>query len=709
MISAAGRSVVRSAFISLIVLTAVPSVASPRSSTPPLDIELPSEFPPLDLDGIAKKNGVAEVTPEIRARVQGSIDTFMTQLREGYRVLEEIVALPDTGRTFRNTVEAMDDFYNLMEQAVNWPGFYAYVHPDPFVRAVGEEVDKVSSKFFVEVGSSRSLYLALKAFAKAAPDLTAEERYLLDENLKDFEDGGVALPDKKRAKFKALSKELSALAIDFSSHLRDYRDSLTVTREQLAGMDEDYIAGLKQDEAGQFILTLDYPEFLPYMDYGRDESVRRELLTKFRNRAKDKNISLLETITRLRRERTKLLGRPTYADYIISRRMAKTADRAAAFLRDVQKRVDRKAADELAELTELKRGETGDPKAVIEQWDRMYYSKMLTLRKYKYDPQAVKAYFQTDRVIAALLDICQKIYGIEFQRVPGVNWHEDVARYDVFSDGSKIGEFYMDLYPRPNKYTHAAAWGLVPHKIFPDGSEQLPASAVVTNFPKPAPDRPSLLSFSDVETFFHEFGHLIHGILSTTRFAQVSGTRVMRDFVEAPSQMFEKWLHDTAVLSTFAKHHQTGETIPADLVDRIVRSRNVVSGMETQRQLFYGLYDLTLHTSARKLDVVKLWFDLKKDIERMPEIPGTSGPAGFDHLMGYAAGYYGYMWSKMIAADLYEAFRDRGGLLSPDQGKRLRQQVLSQGGLRHPDELVEAFLDRSPKIDAFLRDLGIEE
>ncbi len=686
-----------------------PMPTAAKSAGRTLDVVFPDPFPLLDLEDIARKNGVDTVTPDNRRQVQEIADRFMAQIRDAHHVLAGIVAVPKDQRSFQNTVESFDDFYNRMEEAVNWPAFYAYVHPDAFVRAVGEEIDKVSSKYLVDVGSSRALYLALKVFADRATDVTEEERYILEEGLRDFEDGGVALPEKKRERFKALSKELSDEAIVFQSNVRDHRDTLAVAVEQLAGMDSDYIERLDRTADGRYLLTLDYPVLLPYMDYGQDESVRKELLTKFRNRARDKNITLLEKIVRLRQDRTKILGRKTYADYVISRRMAKTADHAVGFLQDVRRRVDRKADRELKELTDLKREATGDSRAVFEQWDRSFYSKRLTRRKYDYDPQRVKEYFQTERVIQALMDISQTIYGLRFERRADRAWHEDVIHTDVFSDGEKIGEFYMDLYPRPKKYTHAAAWGIRPHKQFPDGREQLPISVIVTNFQKPAPGKPSLLSMDEVETFFHEFGHLLHGILSTTRFASVSGTRVMRDFVEAPSQMFEKWVQDTEVLSTFAKHHQTGETIPADLVDRIVKSRNVTSGIETQRQLFYGLYDLTLHTASKIPDVVKLWFDLKRDIERMEEIPGTAGPAAFDHLMGYAAGYYGYMWSKMIAADMYEKFRDGGGLMSPAQGLRLRSIVLSQGGSQHPDRLVESFLGRAPKIEAFLRDLGIEE
>lgn len=528
-----------------------------------LDVPFPDAAPVVDLEPAARKHGL-EVTAAVRESAQKTVDNFMSELRESHRMLESIAEVPAKNRTFRNTVEALDDFYNRIEEAVNWPGFYAYVHPDPFVRAAGEEIDKYSSKYMVEVGSSRTLYLALKAFAGTNPPLTPEEKYLLDENLKDFEDGGVALASGKYEKFKSLSKELSDLTIDFSSNVRQHRDTLAVAAGELDGMDSDYISGLDRTEDGKYILTLDYPVFLPYMDYGRHEETRKILLTKFRNRARDKNIALLEKITRLRQERTKLLGRPTYADYIIRRRMAQTSRRAVGFLKDVGRRVSAKATREMAELTALKRELTGNPAATFEQWDRNFYSKILTKRKFDYDPQAVKEYFQTDRVIRALLDISQTIYGLRFERAPGTWWHEDVVKYDVFDASSasaseanrasvqpppsakKIGEFYMDLYPRPDKYTHAAAWGLRPHKIFADGRVQLPASAIVTNFQKPAPGRPSLLSVDEVETFFHEFGHLLHGILSTTRFASVSGTRVMRDFVEAPSQMFEKWVQDTA-------------------------------------------------------------------------------------------------------------------------------------------------------------------
>ncbi len=698
-----------------IILVPVPSHSATTAPfpSPSLDVVFPETFPSIDYAAVARENN--DTTFDTRAQwvsrkaATEMIQEFHQKMRRAHQILKRIVDVPNARRTVRNTLEAFDDFNNQMEDASNWPGFYAYVHPDPFIRAAGEEIDKFSSQYLVEVGSSRALYLAFESLAQSAMPMTDDEKYLLDEILMDFEDGGVALPDTPREEFKTISKQLSDFSIEFSSNLRSYRDTLAVTLDQLAGMDNDYISRLQRAGDSLYILTLDYPVFLPYMDYGKNEEVRKILLTKFRNRSKDKNIPLLEKVIQLRQRLATLIGRPSYADYVIARRMVKTPHHAVQFLQDVQGRVDKKAKSEMSELTKLKREETGAASGGFEQWDRMYYSKILTQRKYGYEPQKVKEYFEAPNVIRALLDISQKMYGLEYRRVNKKYWHPDVVRYDVYSGGNRIGEFYLDLYPRPDKYTHAAAWGILPHKIFPDGHEQLPVAALVCNFPKPQPGRPSLLSFDDVETFFHEFGHLLHGILSTTRFAEVSGTRVKRDFVEAPSQMFEKWIQDTNVLSTFARHYQTGETIPAVLVDRIVKSRNVTSGIETQRQLFYALYDLTLHTSQTPPDVVKLWFDMKRDIEKMEEIPGTYGPAGFDHLMGYAAGYYGYMWSRMIAADMYEEFQTHGGLLNPAVGIRFRAVVLSQGGSKPPDDLVRAFLGRNPSIGALMRDLGIED
>jgi len=677
-----------------------------------LDFSLPQEALVIDLDAVVEKYSTDEtplkVTRSIKKRRAKTIRDINSELKKGYAQLEDIAAIDAANRTFENTYVALDGFYNLIELAVNWIGFYAYVHPDPFVREIGEKTDQYVSKFLVEMGSSRVLYAALKEL-KQRGGLNQQERYVLDKEMKDFESGGVALADDKRARYLAIAKELTDLSIDFSKNIREYQDSVVVSKAALEGLDEDYINSLKEVSDGQYAITLDYPDLFPYLNYGKVEDVRKELLFKFRNRAKDKNLKILTTVLKLRKERAALLGFKTHAHYIISRRMARTPARAEAFLQDLLGRIAVKARQEYDDMTKLKREITGDPKTIPYQWDKSYYSKKMVQQKYSYDPQKVKEYFATNKVISNVLKTYQTIYNLQFKKVWGKNWHADVLRYKVYKDGKRIAEFYMDLYPRPNKYKHAAAWGIRPHKIFPDGKEQLPASILVTNFPKAIGGRPSLLSIEQVETLYHEFGHVMHGVLSTSPYASLSGTSVMRDFVEAPSQIFEKWVYDVEVITRYVRHYKTGKPIPQDLIDRIIKSRNIISGLNTQRQIFYASFDLVLHQSADNVDPVKVWIEQKNKIEYFKAVEGTHAPAAFGHLMGYSAGYYGYQWSKMIAMDMYEHFRDNGGLLNSVPGIKFRDTVLAKGGTQHPDDIVKSFLGRAPKIDALLRDLGVEE
>ena len=329
----------------------------------------------------------------------------------------------------------------------------------------------------------------------------------------------------------------------------------------------------------------------------------------------------------------------------------------------------------------------------------------------------MQEYLPLENVMNGLFEITQKLYGIEYREVTEQAavrgtplWHEDVRLFEVWDSntGKQLGEFYIDLHPRDNKYSHAAQWGLIQHKIWPDGTERLPVAALVCNFTKPTEDKPSLMTHDEAETFFHEFGHCLHTILSNTELAGFAGTSVERDFVEAPSQMFEEWVWTPETLKLFARHYETGEPMPDELIEGMIAAKNLQSGMKTEGQIFLGKIDQAYHTDQDgECDTTQVAYDIYDDTRMYNHTPGTWFQGSFGHLTGYQAGYYGYMWSLVYAQDMFQRFKELG-MLSPEAGAYYREKILSRGGTKDSIDLVRDYLGREPSMDAFLESLGLE-
>ncbi|MFC2103638.1 M3 family metallopeptidase, partial [Bacteroidota bacterium] len=363
------------------------------------------------------------------------------------------------------------------------------------------------------------------------------------------------------------------------------------------------------------------------------------------------------------------------------------------------------------ELLVVKRTETNDESIdVIQPWESAYYNNILLKDKYQLDQNLVKEYFETNNVISGLFHISQHLFGVEFEEVESASvWQSDVRLYNVKRDGKVISRFYMDLYPRPNKYSHAACFPMISGKSTEE-EYQMPTATLVCNFPEPTDEMPSLLSHSEVRTFFHEFGHVLHNVLTQTELSSHSGTSVSRDFVEAPSQIFENWTWNYEALNLFAKHFNTGDVLPFDLYDKMLDAKNVGSGLATIQQVYYGTIDFTLHDkydptgSKTTTEVLK---ELQNEITLYPFLDGTHMQASFGHLMGYAAGYYGYLWSKVYAQDMFSVF-EKNGVMDKETGLKYRDVILASGGSRDELGMVVEFLGREPNQDAFLRSIGLE-
>jgi thimet oligopeptidase len=622
-----------------------------------------------------------------------------------------IVATPAEERTFANTLVALESAVDPVHQADGQYAFMAYVSPDEALRDAAREWEQRLSKYGVGLAFREDLYEAIRAFAATdeAGALEGDQRRLLEFTLRDYRRNGFELAKEQRARVKELMDRLVELGIEFRKAIDEWDDGIVATREDLAGMPDRWIDGLRtveEDGTTKYRVSLDYPEIVPFMDNAEREDLRRELFLKNQDKGGAGNVKVLEEAIAVRAEIAELLGYPSWAAYVTEKRMAKTPDNVERFLRDLQARLDVKARLDVDALRRAKDERTGDRELRI--WDWWYYTNFLLKSEYAVDDFEVARYFPLERCIEGLFAVTQELLGIRYERAASAPvWHEDVQAYDIFeADGARpFARFYVDLYPRPNKFGHAAAFPLRSGRVLPDGSYQQPASAIVANFTKPTANEPSLLRHSEVVTFFHEFGHILHQTLTKSRFLEFAGSSTERDFVEAPSQMLEHWVWERDVLRRFARHHKTGEPLPDELLDAMVRAKHLSSGIANLRQMFFARLDLRLHSPGFDGDSTAAVRDLYP-VTGFPYPDGTHFQSGFGHLFGYDAGYYGYLWSRVFGDDMFTRF-EAEGVLDRATGLEYRRKILERGGSVDGDELVRSFLGREPNSDAFLRDLGL--
>jgi thimet oligopeptidase len=637
------------------------------------------------------------------------------------RLLDAIVAVASGERSFTNTVVPLDDLEQLVDDANGRYAFLAYVSAEKELRDVAHEYEEKLSTYMTGVGFREDVYAALTEFAasEAAAGLPADEARLLEFALRNFKRNGMELGEQERTRLRELNERLVTLGIGFSRNIDEYQDAIYPTREQLSGLPDAFISGLTAEERdGQtrYRVSLDYPEFYPFMESADDAVMRRELFLKNHNKAADSNVQILTEAIALRDEVASILGYDSWATYVVEVKMAKTADAAFDFLVDLEARVKAKAADDMAGLAASKASDPYGEGESVEIWDWRYYMQRVLREEHEIDQFKVAEYFPLDATLDGLFDVYQRLVNVRFVPVEDANaWHPDVRVYAIFdgleagggrADGSDeaIAYFYMDLHPRPDKFGHAAAFSLQSGRQLEDGY-RTPASAIVANFTKPTDEQPSLLRHSEVVTLFHEFGHILHQVMTRARFMRFSGTSVERDFVEAPSQMLEHWCWNGDVLTSFTHHYETGEPIPSDLVQRMVAAKNVGSGIAALRQIYFGRIDLAFHGPGRDKDTDAIARELHS-ISGFGFPEETHFQAGFGHLFGYDAGYYGYMWSKVFGDDMFTRF-EAAGIDDPAVGSDYRTLILERGGTVDGDVLVRDFLGREPNTEAFLRDLGL--
>ncbi|XP_070564214.1 thimet oligopeptidase-like isoform X2 [Ptychodera flava] len=653
-----------------------------------------------------------DLTPE-------TIKTRTEELIEKAKAVYDIVgALSKDEVTLENTLKALADNdvdYSVARNVLDFP---QHVSPDKDIREASTEADKKLSDFDVEMSMRQDVYDNLVVLqAKVNTDeMEAESKRYLEKLIKLGKRNGLHLPKDIQDQMKALKKRESDISIDFNKNLNEENTTLEMTESDLAGMPEDFIKRLEKNAEGRYKVSLKYPDYFPIMRKCRNQETRKRMEFAFNSRCISENTKILEELVEIRQKKADLLGYPTHAAFILELRMAKTPEAVVQFLRDLTEKLRPLQKEELEVMLQFKKEECEKYKLEndnkINLWDMRYYMTMVEERKYAVDQNKLKEYFPMEVVTKGLLDIYQELLGLKFQEIPNPPvWDKDVTMFSVAdtATGEFMGHFYLDLYPREGKFGHAACFGLQPSCLYGDGKRQPAVAAMVANFTKPTDEKPSLLTHDEVETFFHEFGHVMHDICGKPKLVFFSGTRVERDFVEAPSQMLENWCWEKEPLRRMSSHYKDNTPLPDDMIEKLVKARNANAGVFNLRQILLGTFDQTIHTSA-KADTRSIYAKLSDEILGISATPGTNMCASFGHLAdGYDAQYYGYLWSEVFCMDMFYSRFKKEGIMNPKVGMDYRKCILQPGGSTDAIDMLKNFLGREPTQEAFLISKGLQE
>ncbi len=626
-------------------------------------------------------------------------------LKDAAALVDRIKALkgaPPEQLTYDATLGCFDRVILETYEAEQMPYLMGVAHPDSAVREAAKLCEPRGEAFRTALYLDADVAAVLRAYAAKGEPLQGERKRLLSDVLRDFKRNGSELDAGGKDRLRRLDAEMTDLGQRFEANIASSVGKVQLRPKQLAGLPADYVAKHKPDKNGKIEITTDYPDYFPFVTYASDRRAALDLYVAFTNRGGDENVQILERLLKLRRETANLLGYPTWADYAIETRMAKNAKSVRAFLGEVRDAVKEPARAEYAELMKLHVALGGKASDKLPPSERYFLSDRLKQEKYKLDTKELKSYFEVSAVIKGLLGATAKMYGLEYKRAEAPVWHPDVTAYDVLSGGKPIGRFYLDLYSREGKYKHAAMFPIRTPARLPDGRYLEPIAALECNFPKPGADaaEPALLSHEEVVTFFHEFGHVLHHLLTRSELASYAGTNTVRDFVEAPSQMFEEWAWSREVLDLFARHYKTGAPIPDALYKAMKTARTFGRGLDTQRQVFFATLDQELHTRDPGFDSTAVVEELEATNDSFAYVKGTHFQSSFGHLISYDAGYYGYQWALALSRDVLTRFQ-KEGLLNPTTAAAWRDDVLSKGGGADEREMVKAFLGREPNNQAY--------
>jgi len=635
--------------------------------------------------------------------------------------IDAIVNNPD-GPGFENTIEALDYSGKQLDRVTSIFFNLNSAETNPEIQKLAQEISPLLTEFSNDITLNRTLFERVKkVFGQCENlNLNAEQKTLLERKYKSFARNGANLPEDKKLLLRKLDTELSRLSLQFGENVlaetQAYQLHVAYVAK-LEGLPESALEAAQQLAEKQnlkgYLFTLDFPSYQPFMTYVKDRDLRKELFLAYATRAYQKeqndNREIVLQIVKKRHERAKLLGYKTHAHYVLEERMARSPEKAKDFLEGLLKKSIRKAKEEFNELEIFAKGLDNIER--LEKWDSAFYTERLKQKLHDFDDEALKPYFVLDNVLEGVFTVAHKLYQLHFEEVFDVDkYHEEVKTYRVTdSEGNFIAIFYADFHPRPGKRNGAWMTSYKP-QYRQENTHERPHISIVCNFSRPTKTKPSLLTFNEVTTLFHEFGHALHGMLANTTYPGLSGTHVYWDFVELPSQILENWCYEQEALELFARHYQTGEILPVSYIDKIKKAATFMQGLQTLRQLSFGLLDLKWHAENPEhfSDLKTIEKTVFSETDFYPEVPESCMSTAFSHIFqgGYSAGYYSYKWAEVLDADAFELFKEKG-VFDAETAKSFQENILSKGGSEHPMVLYKKFRGAEPNPDALLKRAGI--
>ncbi len=651
------------------------------------------------------RTALTKSTAELNNTPSAAAEQYSKQCQSRYDQSNALFARIAAGKyseTDETLLTSINELDRQLDNALGSTSLYSNVHPDQSLRDAAEACQKQYVGLLSEIGLSRELYDQIAKVDTSG--FSAEDKRYVENQLRDLRRSGVNLDQEQRDQVKQLNEDILLLGQTFSKNIRnDVRSIQLDSVAQLAGLPEDFITAHAPDADGKITITTNYPDYIPVLQYAKDDDTRRALYIANKQRGYPANEKVLKDLLTKRHTLATTLGYKNYAEYITETVMIKTPKNAEDFINKINTIAAPKAKSEYDELLARLKRETPDA-TVVGDWQKSYLSDLVKKEKYQVDSQEVRQYFPYKHVKQGILGLVETMFQVEIRPWETEVWHPSVTAHELVDQGKVIGRFYLDMHPREGKYKHAAAFSLQ------EGVKgvQLPIHALVCNFPGEA-SGDELMEHGQVETFLHELGHLLHGQFGgNQKWVVNAGTNTERDFVEAPSQMLEEWVWDTDTLKSFAKNLK-GETIPDDIITKMNRARDYGKGIFTKHQMYYAAISLNFYNKdPGELSMAEELQFLKPRYSNFGYVDNTHFHLSFGHLYGYSAAYYTYMWSLVIATDMFSEFK-KHGLRNPEIADRYRRTILQAGGSKDADQLIEDFLGRPYSFDAFAEDLGVKQ
>ncbi len=664
---------------------------------------------------------IHQTPPFDKIQTADYLPAFKEALVDARADIEKIVSLNDQP-TFENTIVALEHAGEKLNEIATIFFNINSAETNEEIQAIAREVSPMLTEYSNDIVLNETLFSKVKDVFDSRNELNLNEEQLklIEDTYKGFVRKGALLTGKEKERYRVITTELSKLTLKFGENVlaetNDFKLHIT-NEDDLSGLPQAIKLAAAETANSEnkegWLFTLQYPSFIPFMKYADNRELRKKLYlahaTRGNNNNKHDNKEVVKEIVNLRLEKAQLLGYNNHAHFILEERMAKTPEKVNEFLQDLLNRSIPFAKQEVDEVIEYAKndGLNGD----LQKWDFNYYSEKVRTEKFDFTEEMTKPFFQLEKVVNSVFNLATTLYGLKFKENKEIPvYHKEVNAYEVFDENGEIlSILYLDFFPRKGK--QGGAWMTsYREQYIKDGKDVRPFVSLVCNFSRPTEDTPSLLTYNEVRTFLHEFGHGLHGILSKTTYKSQSGTNVYRDFVELPSQILENWGTEKEWLKIVGKHYQTGEVIPDDLIEKIIASANFQSGYQSVRQLSFGMNDMAWHTiqSSFNESVTDFETEAMAQTELFPRIEGTCFSSAFSHIFagGYAAGYYGYKWAEVLDADAFSVFK-KNGIFDKATALSFRENILSKGGTKHPMDLYISFRGQEPTIDALMERSGL--